>query len=77
VDLNPHAFRHAAANLWLRSNPGQYGVARLFLGHKSVDTTTKFYCGFETEAATRLYDESILKLRAQPLAGKPTRNRRG
>lgn len=66
LDLNPHAYRHAGANLWLISNPGQYGVVRLFLGHKSVDTTTKFYCGLEAEAATRLYDENILKLRSQP-----------
>jgi integrase len=75
LDLNPHAYRHAGANLWLMSNPGQYGVARLFLGHRSVETTTRFYCGLEAEAATRLYDESILKLRAESDPAKPARKR--
>jgi integrase len=75
LDLNPHAYRHAGANIWLTRHPGQYGVVRLFLGHRSVETTTKFYCGLEAEAATRLYDETILKLRAESGQAKPPSKR--
>ena len=41
--INPHLFRHIAAKLYLEAHPGAYGVVRLLHGHKSVDTTTRFY----------------------------------
>ena len=41
---------------------------RLVHGHKSVDTTTRYYCGMETQSAMRHFDEHILKLRAQSSA---------
>src|SRR5208282_5582402 len=61
--VHPHLFRHIAAKLFLDANPGAYGVIRLIHGHRSVETTTKFYCGMETPAAMRHFDEHILKLR--------------
>jgi integrase len=64
--LTPHFFRHIAAKLYLDANPGAYGLIRLLHGHKSVDTTTEFYCGLEAPAAMRHFDEHILKLREQP-----------
>jgi integrase len=62
----PHAFRHFAAFVFLQAHPGAYGVVRLVHAHKSVDTTTKYYCGMETAPAIRLFDETILKLREGP-----------
>jgi hypothetical protein len=44
---------------------------RLVLGHKSVDTTTKFYCGFETPAAMLHFDNHVLKLRGQAAPASP------
>lgn len=65
---NPHLFRHIAAKLYLDANPGAYGLVRLLLGHKSVETTIKFYCGMESAAAFRQFDAHILKLRQGPAA---------
>jgi hypothetical protein len=73
--VHPHLFRHIAAKLFLDANPGAYGVIRLVHGHRSVETTTQFYCGAETSAAMRHYDEHVLKLREQ-FAPQPTRRRR-
>ena len=60
--VNPHLFRHIAAKLYLKAHPGAYGVIRLLHGHKSVDTTTRFYCGHETDDAFDRYDAHILGL---------------
>jgi hypothetical protein len=45
---------------------------RLVEGHKSVETTTKFYSGMEGPAAMRRFDEQILKLRHAPVPPAPT-----
>ena len=60
---NPHLFRHIAAKLYLKAHPGAYGVVRLLLGHKSVNTSTKYYCGTETVAALQHFDAFVLSLR--------------
>lgn len=69
--VNLHLFRHIAAKLFLDANPGAYGVVRLLHGHKSVDTTTRFYCGAETDAAFRQYDQQVIAPRRQQSDGKP------
>jgi integrase len=64
LEMHCHLFRHFAAYTYLGANPGDYGVIRLLHGHKSVNTTTTFYCdGAEAEAAFRQYDEHLAKLR--------------
>ena len=57
------------------AHPGAYGVIRLVLGHLSVDTTTRAYCGAEAAAAMRHFDEHILQLRAKspPLSKRMSR----
>jgi site-specific recombinase XerD len=70
LTLNPHAFRHAGAKIFLRENPGQYGVMKLVLNHTDVSTTEKYYCDIETEAASELFDRTILRLRDEPVAPK-------
>jgi integrase len=62
LEMNPHLFRHAMAKIYLDANPGGYEVVRRVLGHRSIDTTTAYYTGFET-AAVRCFDDSVLKLR--------------
>jgi integrase len=64
--INPHLFRHIDTKLYLKAHPGAYGVMRLVLAHRSVDTTTRSYCGTETAAAMRHFDEHVLRLRASP-----------
>jgi integrase len=79
VELSPHQFRHLAAHTFLNEYPGHYEEVRQQLGHASVTTTTRYYCGVESEAAARRFDEVILnrrhKLRHKPSA-KPTRQPR-
>jgi integrase len=68
--INVHLFRHIAAKLYLEAHPGAYGLIRLVHGHTSVETTTRNYCGTETAAAMRHFDEHVLRLRApRPSAG--------
>lgn len=57
LDLNVHAFRHLAAMLFLRRHPGEYETVRLLLGHKSLATTVRAYCGLEDSEAFRRYDQ--------------------
>jgi integrase len=66
--VNAHLFRHLGAKLFLSTHPGGYEVVRRVLGHRSTDTTTAFYTGFESKAAARHYDEAIL---AHRRAGRP------
>ena len=63
IVVNPHLFRHFLAYMHLKEHPGEYEIVRLCLGHKRMETTLKFYAGFETEAAVRHYDEQIMRLR--------------
>lgn len=72
----PHLFRHFGTTQWLMKNPGNYGVPRLLLGHKSVDTTAQFYAGTEAAAAVRHFDEFILGLRELADETPPKKRRR-
>ena len=63
LEVNAHLLRHIGAKVYLDHNPGAYEVVRRVLGHRSMDTTTAFYTGFETKAAARHFDEVILKSR--------------
>ena len=59
IVLNVHAFRHLAATLFLRKYPGEYETVRLLLGHKSLATTVKAYCGIEQTDALKRHDALI------------------
>jgi integrase len=71
VVLNPHAFRHLSAMLFLAAHPGEYETVRLFLGHKNLNTTVRAYCGLEQADALRRLDALIDSHR------KNSGNRRG
>lgn len=62
LHINPHLFRHIGALLYLDQNPGGYEVMRRVLSHGSMATTTNFYTGLETHAATRHFDAAIIKI---------------
>ena len=74
VRLTAHQFRHLAGFLFLRENPGGHEVVRRLLGHKSIDTTIRFYAGMEAAEAVRHYDDHISKRRAELMV--PSRRRR-
>jgi integrase len=63
LKINIHLFRHLAAKLYLDQNPGQYENVRRHLGHRDIRTTVNAYAGMETAAASRHFDDTILRLR--------------
>lgn len=61
--VTAHQFRHACAFIYLKRHPGDYETVRRFLGHKRIETTIRFYCGMEAEAAVGLWTETLAKER--------------
>jgi integrase len=61
-----HQFRHAAAAIYLKHNPGHYETVRQFLGHRNIRTTTNFYCALESIHATKQFGELIRKRLLKP-----------
>ena len=75
VRLTAHQFRHLAGYLFLKANPGAYEIVRQLLGHRSIDTTLKFYAGMEVAENIRHFDRHVEQRRqAQSLV--PRRRRR-
>jgi integrase len=64
LQMNVHLFRHLAAKLFLEVHPGEYETVRLLLGHKSLVTTVRSYCGLEQSDAMRRYDAVLDRYRA-------------
>ena len=62
LEITPHQFRHAAAYIMLKADPGNYELVRRVLGHRSITTTRNFYIGLETLEATRLFGEMVTEL---------------
>jgi integrase len=60
--INPHAFRHLAAKLYLSAHPGRYHDVQLLLGHRNVETTVSYYVDLEAEEAFRHFDAVLLGL---------------
>jgi integrase len=63
ITLTAHLFRHIAAKLHLKANPGDYGTVKVLLGHRNIQTTINAYCESEQPAAYERYDEHVLGLR--------------
>lgn len=59
LHLTVHQFRHAAAAVYLKHRPGDYETVRRLLGHRDIQTTTRFYCGLQTMEATEQFGKLI------------------
>ena len=57
--MNVHLFRHFAAYLYLKANPGHYEPVRQLLAHKDIATTIRFYTKLEQIESFRQYDSVI------------------
>jgi hypothetical protein len=57
--ITVHQFRHAAGALILKHRPGEYELVRRLLGHKSVQTTIKFYLELETTQASDIFTDIV------------------
>jgi len=68
--ITVHQFRHAAAAIWLKHNPGDYETVRRLLGHRNIQTTINFYCGLETMQANVMFGDMVREL--MTFEAKPT-----
>lgn len=68
--VTPHQFRHAAAAIMLKAEPGNYELVRRVLGHKNITTTTRFYIGLETMEATRRFGAMLMGMMSDSPAAK-------
>jgi integrase len=65
AEFNCHLARHFAVVRYLRANPGAYEIAAQILGHKNPETTRRFYCGLEQDAAARHVNAVLTQDRQQ------------
>jgi integrase len=78
ITMTLHQFRHLAAKLYLDRRPGDYETVRRLLGHKSLETTMRFYRELDTVLAVQRYGELLNQLLDEVLVGptsKPLRRR--
>jgi integrase len=59
--MTVHQFRHAAAAIYLKHNPGEYETVRQLLGHRNIQTTMNFYVGLNSIQANELFSKIIKK----------------
>jgi integrase len=75
LEITGHQFRHAAAYIMLKADPGNYELVRRVLGHRSSTTTRNFYIGLETLEATRQFGEMVTDLAQGEAPAKLTRKK--
>lgn len=75
--VNPHLFRAIAGTIHLEANPGDYETVRSVLGHRSVNTTSRFYAGHMERKARQHFTDTVRNLRQMPiLPAKGKRSRK-
>jgi integrase len=77
LKMHAHLFRSLAGKLHLDRNPGDLETVRRVLGHRSSDTTARYYVDQRTSQAFKSFDETITALREEPEAEhRPARSGR-
>jgi hypothetical protein len=66
--LTVHQFRHLAAAVILKYQPGNFELVRLLLGHRTVQVTIRNYIGLETTHAGEVYGNLVRNLRMRRLS---------
>jgi len=70
LKMHLHLFRHLAAKLYLRFDPGGLETVRQLLGHATIKTTLKAYADFQTEPAFLRLEEALLDLYESPVQSR-------
>ena len=47
--------------MFLKHRPGEYELVRQLLGHKSVETTKRFYLDLETTMSSEIFTEIVYR----------------
>jgi integrase len=61
--ITPHEFRHCAATSIATQDPDHVQIAAVLLGHRSLDSSTRFYNHASVLEAARRYHQHIEELR--------------
>jgi integrase len=51
VRMNPHLYRHFVGWLWLKEDPNRLPDVQRLLGHKSLETTLRYYAEIDENLA--------------------------
>lgn len=65
VRMTAHQWRHVVGSIFLQCNPGQYEPVRRMLGHKSIETTMRFYAFMLDEDAQDIVDDTFETIRQE------------
>jgi integrase len=68
LKMTPQKFRHLAAKLYLDRHPGELETVRRLLGHKSLETTMRYYRELESILAGKRYAAILDELVAGTVA---------
>jgi integrase len=63
LTVHPHLFRSIAGSLYLDANPGDIETLRQVLGHKSINTTARFYAAHMARKSQQHFTDTVRKLR--------------
>jgi integrase len=76
VAITPHQFRHIAAELYLRENPGGLETVSQHLAHRDANTTRNYYARPKQREATRIYQDCVILKRSEAAHRNQRRGRR-
>lgn len=77
VRMTAHQWRHVVGYIFLSRNPGHYEPVRRLLGHKSAETTRKYYAFMLDEDAQEAIDETFEAIRQEGRARLKRARRKG
>jgi integrase/transcriptional regulator with XRE-family HTH domain len=70
VRINPHLYRHLLGWIWLREDVSKLAAVSKLLGHRSVETTVKYYAEIDETLALQAWNDFLEKKREQSAARK-------
>lgn len=69
VRIHPHLYRHIVGWIWLKEDPNALPKVQVLLGHKSLETTMKFYAELDTELCLQEWADLIERTQNEPPNG--------
>lgn len=59
VRINPHLWRHLLGWIWLKEDPNKLPAVQKLLGHKSIETTIKYYADIDESVTLKKWQEYL------------------